>query len=120
MRAMKERIGIKYACNHDNKGDLMWMQSQIRNGPCMVAISPKRDQICLQSSFDNFARFVQNIHYHVTLGPLSTLQAYLVPLEEIAAIHGPFRIWDCKHLVPFKTEIASILGPLYYHDCKYI
>ena len=35
---MKVRIGTKYACNHDNKGDLIWMQSKFQRVPNMRAI----------------------------------------------------------------------------------
>ena len=68
-----------------------------------------------------FSRDSSRNHGHVTQGPFSTLQAYLVPFER-----------DCKHkqfvldlrlqayLVPVETEIASIFGPLCYQDGKYI
>ena len=108
MHAIMITKETKYACNRKSKTDHLWLQS-LPKGPNMLAIIENL-----------FSRDSCRHHYHVTLGPLSTLQAYLVPLEEIAAIHGPFRIWDCKHLVPFKTEIASILGPLRYQHCKHI
>ena len=43
-------LGTKYACNDDNNGHLICLQSKIRNELYMLAISFSIDQINLQSS----------------------------------------------------------------------
>ena len=89
--AMKETIETKYACdlghktdlisfdNVDYKGDLIYLQSQIRIGLYMLAISSNKDKICLQclkSSWTNLAK-----------AKFRRLQAYLVTIEK-----------DCKYI----------------------
>ena len=48
-----------------------------------------------------FSRDSSRNHSHVTVGRISTLQAYLVPIErgfKIARIFGPHCDHDCRHI----------------------
>ena len=79
--AMIFMTGTKYACNFDNKGDLIWMQYQFRRGLNMLAINEYL-----------FSRNSSRNHSHVILGRFSTLLAYLVTIEKDASIYGSLRI----------------------------
>ena len=119
--------GIKYACNLDNNQDLICLQSQIRNGLYILAISFNRDQICLRWNWDciRFRRFIASI-----FGPhWKRLRAYIVRFGfEIANIFTPFYGQDCKHiwsrsllslqayLVSVIKIIATISGPAIYQN----
>ena len=110
-----------YGCNHDYNGDLICLQSQIRNGPYMLANFFQQGQNMLAIIKVLFSRDASRNQSHVTLGRFPTLQAYLVPIER-----------DCKHiwsvsdlrlqayLVPFVTKIASIFGPCHINYCNHM
>ena len=114
MVAIIFKTRTNYACNVDNKGDLIhvWMQSQFQRGLNMLAISnPKRTiYACnlfqlgphMLAIIENlFSRDSSRNHSHVILERFSTLQAYVVPnKQDCKHIWSAdwFWIWNCKHI----------------------
>ena len=98
----------KYACNVDNKRDLLRMQSQFSRGPNMLAMS----KMVLESRDYDFWTNLAETNFR-------WLPAYLVLfqtgglLTEIASISSLYRNWGFIHIGP-------ILGLLYYQHCKHI
>ena len=76
MNAIKVAIGTQYACNNDNKGDLICIQSQFRKGPNMIAMS----KMLLESRDYDFWTNLAKTNFR-------SLQAYLISIER-----------DCKHI----------------------
>ena len=131
MVAIIYRTGIKCACNHDNNGVLLCLQSQIRNGPYMLAIFSNKDKMLAIIKI-LFSRYTSRNHSHVTLGRFPILQAYLVTFEKdckhiwsvsdlrLQPYLAPFFIEIASIFSPLFIEIANILGPHFNHDCKHI
>ena len=105
------------------------MQSSLLMGPNMIAMSiPNRTiyDCNLSQLGPNMIAMIDNLlsrdssknHSHVTLGRISILQSYLVPIGKDC-----YHIWsDSKlrlqsYLVPILANIAIIFSP--YYNCHY-
>ena len=97
MVAITIMTGTKDACNHDNNGDLICLQSRLERGLNMHAISSLNRTIYAWNLFQkgsNMLASIENLfsrnssknYSHVILGSFSTLQSCLVLFEK-----------DCKH-----------------------
>ena len=117
------------ACNFDNNGDLIFWQSRIRTGPYMLAIFFNRDQICVQSRKSSWShvtmisgRISRKQIFATIFGPYwKRLQAYMVGFGfEIASIFSPLLSRLHSYWVPIVTIIAIIFGPHSHCDCNLI
>ena len=82
-------MGTKFASNDNYHRDLIWLQSQILNGPHMLAIPFSRDQRCLLSSKICFPE--------------------IRPKIKVKRLHNDFRY--CRHIFSLLNWIASIFDP---------
>ena len=79
-------------------------------GPNMIAMI---DNLLSRDSSKN--------HSHVTLGRISILQSYLVPIgKDCNHIWSDSVLTLQSYLVPLVMKIAFILGPHFDHHCNHI
>ena len=107
MMAIKVATRSKNDCKLGHRRGLIWLQSQFRSGPSMVAIRLNKDQIWL------LYRKTSSKHITMILGQISQN-------ENCNHIWIPLNLWLQSYKVSFVAKVAIIFGPDDNFHCNHI